>query len=410
MFGFYYGWWIVMAAFAVAVYISGTLFFGFTAFLEPIVKEFGWGYAQVSLVVSLRGLEMGIFAPVAGFLADRYGSKRLVFFGSATVGLGLILLSASRSLLSFYGAFFLVAFGAGGCTSVVLMTAVARWFRRDIGKALGLMACGYGAGGAMIPLMVWLIDEFHWRTALLLVGLGMWALGIPVSLVFRDAPRVPGDDRQEGDPSGPQGDMERGNREREVPFGSSFKDRDFWYLNVAEALRMIALTGVVTHAMPYFGSLGMSRDKAGLVAAALPIASIAGRFGFGWLSDHVDKRYVMILSYGFMAAGLLALTQAHRALFLAPFLLLFSPGFGGCMIVRGAMLREYFGVGSFGRLLGITMGTASLGGILGPPVAGWGFDQWGSFQPVWFAFAGLLGVGMIALWMMGPREAAPRET
>lgn len=394
-----------MAAFAVAVYISGTLFFGFTAYLEPIVKEFGWGYAQVSLVVSLRGLEMGLFAPVAGFLADRYGSRKLVLFGSATVGLGLILLSVTRSLLSFYGAFFLIAFGAGGCTSVVLMTAVARWFRKDIGKALGLMACGYGAGGAMIPLMVWLIDAHHWRSALVLVGLGMWALGIPLSFVFRDAPRLPEDGWAEEGPLGPHGHLGIAHREREVPFGSSFKDKDFWCLNFAEALRMIALTGVVTHAMPYLGSLGMSRDKAGLVAAAVPIASIAGRFGFGWLSDVLDKRYVMILSYGFMAAGLLAFTQAHEVLFLVPFLLLFSPGFGGCMIVRGAMLREYFGVGSFGKLLGITMGTASLGGILGPPVAGWGFDQWGSFQPIWFAFAGLLGVGMIALWMIRPREA-----
>lgn len=406
MTGLYYGWWIVMAAFAVAVYVSGTLFFGFTAFLEPIIKEFGWGYAQVSLVVSLRGLEMGVFAPLAGFLADRYGSRKLVLFGSATVGLGLILLSATRSLLSFYGAFFLIAFGAGGCTSVVLMTAVARWFRRDIGKALGLMACGYGAGGAMIPLMVWLIDSYDWRTALVLVGLGMWSLGIPLSLVFRDAPPLPEHGWADEGPSGPYGDAEPAHRERDVPFGSSFKDKDFWCLNFAEALRMIALTGVVTHVMPYLGSLGMSRDKAGLVAAALPIASIAGRFGFGWLSDVVDKRYVMISSYGFMAAGLLAFTQAREALFLVPFLSFFSPGFGGCMIVRGAMLREYFGMGSFGRLLGITMGTASLGGILGPPVAGWGFDQWGSFQPIWFAFAGLLGIGMIALWMIRPRRVA----
>ncbi|MGQ9655625.1 MAG: MFS transporter, partial [Thermodesulfobacteriota bacterium] len=315
----YYGWWIVMAAFAVAVYVSGTLFFGFTAFLEPIIKEFGWGYAQVSLVVSLRGLEMGVFAPLAGFLADRYGSRKLVLFGSAIVGLGLILLSATRSLLSFYGAFFLIAFGAGGCTSVVLMTAVARWFRRDIGKALGLMACGYGAGGAMIPLLVSLIDAYHWRTALLLVGLGMWTLGIPLSLVFRDAPPLPEQGWADEGPSGPHGDAEPAHREREVPFGSSFKDKDFWCLNFAEALRMIALTGVVTHVMPYLGSLGMSRDKAGLVAAALPIASIAGRFGFGWLSDVVDKRYVMISSYGFMAAGLLAFTQAREALFLVPF-------------------------------------------------------------------------------------------
>jgi MFS family permease len=407
MFGLYYGWWVVMGAFAVAVYMSGTLFFGFTAFLEPIVKEFGWGYAEVSLVVSLRGLEMGVFAPVAGFLADRHGSRRLVLFGSLTVGLGLILLSTAHSLLMFYGSFFLIAFGAGGCTSVVLMTAVARWFEKDIGKALGLMACGYGAGGAMIPLVVWLIDAYHWRTALVLAGLGMWSLGIPLSFVFRDPAGDGGHDRHRG-VAGEAGTINGSDGgERELPFVSSFRDRDFWYLNVAEALRMMALTGVVTHVMPYLSSLGMSRGKAGLVAAALPVVSIAGRFGFGWLSDVLDKRSVMMIAYGFMAAGLLAFTQGHGEPFLVSFLLLFSPGFGGCMIVRGAMLREYFGLGSFGRLLGITMGTASLGGILGPPLAGWAFDLWRSFQPIWFAFAGLLGGGIVILWKIRPRRVAP---
>jgi len=126
----------------------GTLFFGFTAYFEPIVREFGWSYTEISLVVSLRGLEIGIFAPVAGFLADRYGSRKLIIAGSAIVGLGFLLLSLTHSLLMFYAAFLLLAFGAGGCTSVVLMTSVAQWFTKNIGKAFGVMACGYGAAGS----------------------------------------------------------------------------------------------------------------------------------------------------------------------------------------------------------------------------------------------------------------------
>ena len=63
----YYGWWIVLASFVVAFYVAGTVFYGFTAFIEPLASEFGWSYTQISLAASLRGLEMGLLAPFAGF-------------------------------------------------------------------------------------------------------------------------------------------------------------------------------------------------------------------------------------------------------------------------------------------------------------------------------------------------------
>ena len=157
--GIYYGWWIVSACFGIAFYVAGTIFFGFTAFLDPMVKEFGWTYTQISLVASLRGLNMGIFAPLAGILVDRHGPRKLIVFGVLTVSAGLILLGFTRSYLWFFGCFILISMGAGGCTSVVLMTVVATWFRRHVGKAMGIVACGFGAGGALVPLNVWLVGR-----------------------------------------------------------------------------------------------------------------------------------------------------------------------------------------------------------------------------------------------------------
>src|SRR4030042_7018613 len=89
--GVVYGWWIVAASFFIALYVAGLIFFGFTAFFEPIVQEFGWSYTAVSIGASLRGLEAGILAPLIGFLVDRFGSRKLVLLGVITVGLGLLL-------------------------------------------------------------------------------------------------------------------------------------------------------------------------------------------------------------------------------------------------------------------------------------------------------------------------------
>ena len=65
----FYGWWIVGACFLISLYVGGVIFFGFTAFFEPIANEFGWSYTQISLAASLRGLEIGLLAPIFGVLA-----------------------------------------------------------------------------------------------------------------------------------------------------------------------------------------------------------------------------------------------------------------------------------------------------------------------------------------------------
>ncbi|MEW5726063.1 MAG: MFS transporter, partial [Thermodesulfobacteriota bacterium] len=184
----FYGWWVVMACFTISLYIGSVVFWGFTAFFEPLIQEFKWSYAQVSFAASLRGLEMGVFAPIVGVLVDRYGSRKLIFWGMVTVGLGLIVLSQTHSLATFYAAFILIAFGAGGCTSVVLLVAVANWFQRNVGKAMGITACGFGAAGLMVPLIVRLIDAHGWRTSLVVLGLGTFALGAPMAFVVRDRP------------------------------------------------------------------------------------------------------------------------------------------------------------------------------------------------------------------------------
>jgi len=398
----FYGWWIVLACFLTNLYVSSIVFFGFTAFLDPLVKEFGWSYTQVSFAASLRGLEMGILAPLVGFLADRFGSRKLIFSGVITVGFGLILLSLTRSLTMFYGSFILLAFGAGGCTSVVTMTAVANWFKKNVGIAFAVMASGFGASGLIVPLIVRLIDGYDWRTALIILGLGMWALGIPLSFVIRNKPEQYGylPDGKLAD--GRISEHEIQHEKVEISFRKALKKRSFLYLNLAEVMRFMVLTAVVLHIMPYLGSMGMSRASAGLVAAAIPLFSIIGRFGFGWLGDVFDKRYVIAVTFGFMGMGMLAFSHMQSKWAIYLFLLLFSPGFGGGSVLRGAILREYFGRDSFGKMIGILMGFASIGGIIGPTLAGWVFDTLGSYDFIWLVFAGCISLGIILALRIKP--------
>lgn len=391
----FYGWWIVLACFFIGLYVGGTIFYGFTAFFEPIRREFGWTYTQISLAASLRGLEMGIFAPFVGFLADRFESRKLILWGTILVGLGLILLSLTQSLAMFYGSFLIIAFGAGGCASVVTMTLVANWFHRKVGVALGVMMSGVGVGGLMLPLIVRLIDVSGWRTIFIVLGLGMWILGIPLSFVIRNRPEQYGylpDGEETGDPLP---EIEIRNKGLEIGLRQALRMRSFWYLNSIELIRMMTVMAVITHVMPYLSSLGIPRSTGGLIAGAIPLFSIIGRFGFGWLGDVIDKRYALALSFCLMSLGLLVFCCVQVIWVACVFLLLFSPGYGGGMVLRGAILREYFGRDSFGKILGITMGCAATGGIIGPTLAGWVFDTLGSYNLVWLVSCGLAGLTIL---------------
>ena len=411
----FYGWWIVLSCFLISLYMAGTIFYSLTAFFQPIIEEFGWSYTQISAAASLRGLEMGIFAPVVGFLVDRYGSKMVMHIGILVVGVGLLALSMTQTLFLFYMAFLLVGFGAGGCTSVVVMTVVAKWFKKKVSLALGLAAAGFGSGGLLVPVVVWMIDKFNWRLTLIILGLTAWVILFPLTFFIRNRPEdygllpdgevIPGKIAEETE-SLP---LPSNGPEENISFGEAIKNRDFWFFCTAEAVRLMVLVSIVLHIMPYFDSLGIPRSTSGLVAGGLAFLSVLGRTGFGFLGDYYDKRYITAFSYGLMTMGLIVFTillKGNWSLFL--FLILFAPGYGGGMTMRGALLREYFGTGSYGKILGLAMGIGSFTSIIGPVLAGWVYDTFGRYQQLWTVYIGLSILGI--LFILGIRPTGKEQT
>jgi MFS family permease len=403
----YYGWWVLLACFIINLYVNGVTFFGFTAFIEPIQHEFGWSYTQISFAMSLRGLEMGIFAPIIGFLVDRFGSRILLLSGAIITSIGLILLSFTQSLFMFYLGILFISFGAGGCASVVTMTAVASWFKKKVSLALGVLACAIGGGGLIIPLIVFLIDVSGWRTTLVILGVGMLLLGIPLSLIVRDRPEelgssADGSTHESLRTSKPKDGLE----ETEWGFLQTLKKKSFLYLVIADIVRLIIVNAVLTHIMPYLSSIGMSRAVSGSLAGVLLLVSIVGRLGFGWLGDRFDKRIVWSVTFFLMSSGVFAFCYVQSFWVLLLFVILFAPGFGGGMVMRTAMLHEYFGMASFGKLLGIIMGFGALGGIIGPTLAGWVFDTLGSYNAVWYGFSMISAMTIFLIMKIKPTSSS----
>ena len=398
----FYGWWIVAACFTIAMYVSGAVFYGFTAIFEPIAEEFGWSYTSISIAASIRGLEAGLLAPVAGIIVDRWGPRRLVFGGVICIGLGLLLLSQVHSIGMFYLAFILMSLGISSCGISVTVTTVANWFRRRVGLATGITICGYGAAGLLVPLMVRMVDVFDWRAAIAIMGAGMFIIGLPLSTLLRHKPEQYGylpDGEESSRVVFDGSSMKLPAREISITVRQAMKTRVFWIILLAVMPQFMVMPAVITHVMPYLSSIGITRTMSGLVATAIPLLSIGGRLGFGWFSDRYAAKRMAAFALTMLTLGLVCFefVSPGWTWLLAPFLVLVGFGYGGINTMVGVLLRGHFGRGNFGTIMGFAWGILMLGTMAGPPIAGWVFDTWGSYQGTWAAMAGTTFVGAIIM-------------
>ena len=396
----FYGWWIVTACLLISAYTTGIVGHGFTAIFEPIAKDFGWSYAQVSIAASIRGLEGGILAPIAGLLFNRLGGRKIIFTGIAITGLSLLLLSRASSLWMFYAAIFLAATSMSITVGVIPIAVVGNWFRRNVTLATGIVMSGTAIGGFMIPLLTKMIDTYGWREAMLIVGMAALLIIMPLSLIIRQKPEQYGylpdgkiseyqtSDKMSSLP--PTTDVEIGAKQ-------AIKGRAFWHTAIGMVCSFLIIATVATHVMPYLSTVGLKRSTSSFVAMALPLASIFGRLGFGWLGDRANKKILLAVSCALLGLSMVffSLLGTVGTWLVIPFILLFGIAWGSGAAVSPALLREYFGRESLGILLGVSIGMGNLITVAGPPLAGWVYDTYGNYFSAWVALAGVAFIAMI---------------
>ena len=414
---FFYGWWIVVASGSIVLFGGGTFFYSFSALVGPLENEFGWKRALIAAGFSTRTLVGGVFAPVAGHLADRLGPRRMLTVGVLLVGAGFVLLSQVRSVWGFFAAVIVIAIGMSACGGPVTQTAVARWFRKKVGRAMAMLSVGTGISGFMAVVTVTLIAAFGWRTALVILGVILWGICIPMALTVRDRPQdmglLPDGERSSGSDGPPPGKGEAAAQaeglagltaEREgegLTVQQALRTRAFWLLAIAISLLQMGSLGVIAHGIAFLeDEVGFSRQGAALAAMGLPIASLPGRVIFGWLADYVEKRWVLATACFLQGLGILAFANIYGLWQAAIFLMVFSPAWGGYIAVRPALQADYFGVRAFGAIQGLLYLMGTVGGIIGPVFAGAVYDAGESYRPA-FVVLGIIAmasaVGLVLL-------------
>ncbi|MBI4188901.1 MAG: MFS transporter [Chloroflexi bacterium] len=393
----FYGWWIVAASWFMFLICGGAAFYGFTAFFNPIADDFGWSAAQIALAFSLRSLESGVMAPLIGFLIDKIGTRKIVVFGMVLSGMGFILMSRTSSLLTFYVSFLLLSIGTSCGLGLGQYVALASWFSKNRTWAMGIMSTGYAFSGLAGPVLVWLIEQNGWRSTLIIVGVVMWAIGIPLGMVIRHRHEPRGHSTSRDTDMPHQNNAVRDTAtpiltaEPPEPTGLTVRQaiatRTFWILIIFGTLTGFAQSAIMVHEMPYLTSIGISRETAGWVILGITGLSLTGRLGFSWVGDKYDKRYLLAIGAALQFLGMLVFTWIYSPGTLILFILLYGPGYSSQIPLWPSIRADYFGLKHYGAIGGLQSLGWTFCGIMAPFLAGWVFDTWGSYRPIWLAYA-----------------------
>ncbi|HEX6078197.1 MAG TPA: MFS transporter, partial [Methylomirabilota bacterium] len=261
--GLHYAW-IVLGALVVVMLLASGLRAVFGVFIKPMEATFGWDRASLSGAAAISLLLLGAAGPVVGWLADRWGPRRVILFSSIVLSMGTLLSSRVTALWQIYlTAGVLMGLGAGGVGMSTGAALAARWFEARRGLVMGLVGGAMSAGQlVVVPLAVWLTLHHGWRHSFLWLGLLMLAIGVPTTLLFvRDDPRQRGLRAYGSGPAGPAGAPAAVDSRTSVR--EAMKVPAFWLLAATFFVCGYTSNGLVlTHLVPHAAEHGFSEMHA----------------------------------------------------------------------------------------------------------------------------------------------------
>jgi len=353
-------------------------------------------------------LIMGAVGILAGRLNDKIGPRVLIAASAISLVFGCLLMSrlqASWQIYVLYGVLMGVGFSAH---DVVTLSTVARWFVKRRGMMSGIVKAGTGCGQLVLPLIATvLIAAYGWRNSYLIIGAIVLLTVIPVGQVLRRDPQgmdlLPDDGNDESHGS-VTGSVDPG-----VSLRAAVLTRQFWAMCFAQFLIMFCLLTIVVHIVPHARDLGLPPATAAGILSSIGGVSMLGRIVMGTANDRIGGRRSLMICFIMLLCALIWLQVAGEAWMLFVFATIYGLAHGGLFTVVSPTIAEFFGMGSHGMLFGIVVFSGTIGGAIGPLVAGHTFDVNGSYHIVFFLLAGVAALGLVLVMLLRPLRGAGAE-
>ena len=394
---FFYGYRIVVAGSVIQMMHLGCVF-TFGVLFPEFESEFGWSRALISGATSLNFLLLGIFGVLMGLATDRYGPRIVLTVCGVLFTGGFLMMSQMTEIWELYLYYGFIAGVGMAAHDISTLTTVTRWFVKYRGLMSGFVKSGAGIGQVVIPpIAAFLLINYGWRTACLVVGTGAFFIIVIAAQFFRRDPESLG--------LQPLGKKRQRNIEiKDAESGFSLREaltqREFWILCFSKFSDMFCLFTVVVHIVPHGMDQGLSQGMAVAVLSTIGASSIFGRIILGAVFDHIGAWRSLFICFSLLLIGLILIQTSNDPKLLFLFAPIYGIGHGGFFAVAAPSVGHYFGLKSHGLIFGAVIFIGTLGGTIGPLLTGFIFDFTGSYDIAFRILTGFSICGLLlAIWL-----------
>lgn len=400
---FYYGW-LVAGTVALLLAISAGVRFLFGVVLKPVSEEFGWSRAVLATAVTINVLLLSALQPVVGWVADRWGSRRVLLVGVAATALMTLPLTFATRLWQIYLLYGILASVAFAATSPVNTTKLVEgWFTKRRALALSIATSGSAFGQlAVVPVATWIALTWTWRTSYWVLGAVALLVMLPLGwFVVRDAPPGVSDDADTVTAEAALAADVRAAGAPRVTLREALRTPSYWQLSFGFFVCGFTMSFTSVHMVPYIldmpeHSQTTMQAVASSVLAIVGGCSIVGSLAIGYLADRVGSKPMLALTYFLrgLAFMILLLARAHLAgIVLAAIVLGIS--WTSTTPLTSAISAEIYGRASLGAIFGCIFTAMNVGSGVGAWLAGLDYDLTGNYQLA-LILNGLLGFAAAA--------------
>ena len=273
---------LILAMLGIGISINSSLLYGFGTLVVPLEETFGWSRSALQIAITFLFVGAVIALQVVGWLNLRYGLKKVTSVSMSLTVLGyLAATQIGGSIWTLYLVFVLIPILSIGCLAVSWTQLLNMWFEKNRGLALAIGLSGTGLAAATIPpLLSWGISTWDWRAAFIILALINLLLLLPLTLCWFSVPQ-PKTNESAADKLAAQRSVTG------MTFKEGFTSKKFWICNIALALVISVVIGMVTNTVPILRDMGLSAEEAGLIFSGFGLSLVFGRVLVGYLLDRV---------------------------------------------------------------------------------------------------------------------------
>lgn len=379
------GWTLVLAA-AVGFSFMSVMTTAMGAFMRPLADEFHWGRALLSIGMLIAGVSSVLFSPFVGIVIDRYGSRRLALPGLvAMIAATCAFATANGSVVQWVALWLFYAVASLAVTISVWTAAVAGAFTTGRGLAMGLTLSGTAVAQGVVPVIAtWLIDQFGWRQAYVVLGCAWGGAALVLCLLFfRD---VRGEAAARAAASGPAEARQLAG----LTVAEAWRDPGLWRIAISTFVLMILTIGLLIHQIPIMTEAGVTPQNAAWLVMLSGAAGIAGKLVTGVLIDRYSANWVGAVTLGIAGFAFAMLIDGIRTFDLIILAMVINGYSAGTKLqICSYLTARYAGLRNFGKIFGTMGSLIALGSAAGPPLAGLVYDLTGSYDL--FLIVGTIG-------------------